>query len=252
MPDVGVEPILLLGVVFWWALHHLLYWCQHQQLQHQSPQPWRKAKAKRAPPLPGLTKKPHCESCAQETMLPSPALPNPPALIVYPRGRRRSIDTTGHYCPHPDCCYYGWLGRGNIRANGHPNGRDWRQLYCAGCERYFLETHGTLFYRKSRSAEDILRAIAALAEGLGIRAVGGVFGVEANTVLTWLIEAAEHAEAVSRFLLYDLDIEQVQLDELFALVGEHRAGQIDEEEIIARLARRPRWVWTAVDPISKL
>ncbi len=32
----------------------------------------------------------------------------------------------------------------------------------------FLETHGTLFYRKTRTAEDILRAIAALAEGLGI------------------------------------------------------------------------------------
>ncbi len=44
----------------------------------------------------------------------------------------------------------------------------------------------------------------------------------------------------------------MQLDELFALVGEHRAGQLDEDEIIKRLARRPRWIWTAVDPVSKL
>jgi hypothetical protein len=31
---------------------------------------------------------------------------------------------------------------GNIRANGHPNGGPWRQLYCRGCQGYFQETHG--------------------------------------------------------------------------------------------------------------
>lgn len=43
-------------------------------------------------------------------------------------------------------------------------------------------------------------AYHARAEGLGIRAVGRVFDVEANTVLSWLIEAANHAEAVSAYL----------------------------------------------------
>jgi hypothetical protein len=88
-----------------------------------------KAKTKRRLKLPGLIKKPHCESCAQETMLPSPPLANPPPLIVYHRGRRRNIETAAHYCPYPHCPYYGWLGRGNIRANGHPGGGEWRQLY---------------------------------------------------------------------------------------------------------------------------
>jgi transposase-like protein len=148
------------------------------------------------------------------------------------RGRPRHIDTSAHYCPHESCPYYGWLARGNIRANGHPIGRGWRQLYCAACGRYFLETHGTLFYDKTRVAEVILRAIATLAEGLGIRAVGRVFHVEANTVLAWLIEAAEHAETVSHFLLHDLKVKQVRLDELFALVSELRTGQIDEQGAI--------------------
>ncbi len=168
------------------------------------------------------------------------------------QGRPRHLDTSGHYCPNRRCRYYGWLGRGNIRANGHPSGRRWRQLYCVACEHFFLETHGTLFYGKSHAPETILRAIAALAEGLGIRAVSRVFEVEANTVLAWLIEAADHAEALSRYLLHHLEVEQVQLDELFALVSEHRAGQIGENDMIERLARRPRWVWTAVDPVSKL
>jgi IS1 family transposase len=139
-----------------------------------------------------------------------------------------------------------------VRANGHPSGRRWRQLHCTVCGHYFNETHGTLFHGKTHPPEVILRVIAALAEGLGIRAVGRVFDVEANTVLTWLSEAADHAEAVAAFLLTHLRVEQVQLDELFALIGELRAGQITEHDALERLGRRPRWVWTATDPVSKL
>jgi transposase-like protein len=39
-------------------------------------------------------------------------------------------------------------------------------------------------------------AVGALAEGLGIRAVARVFEVDPNTVLQWLVEAADHLKAV--------------------------------------------------------
>jgi len=252
MPDPLPLTLLFLGVLYGLALYQLLRWWQRR------PPPWRPSplrhpvKAKRPPPLPGLIHKPHCEACAEEAAHEALARPTPPPRLHGHKGRPRRLDTSGHYCPNRHCRYYGWLDRGNIRANGHPSGRRWRQLYCVACEHFFLETHGTLFYGKSHAPETILRVIAALAEGLGIRAVGRVFGVEANTVLAWLVEAADHAEAVSGFLLHHLDVEQVQLDELFALIGEHRAGQIGENDMIERLARRPRWVWTAVDPVSKL
>ena len=95
------------------------------------------------------------------------------------------------------CLYYGWVGHGNIRANGHPGGGPWRQLHCVVCDTYFLETHGRLLYGKPRPAERIIRAVAALAEGLGIRAVARVFDVDPNTVLAWLSEAADQLEAFS-------------------------------------------------------
>jgi hypothetical protein len=44
--------------------------------------------------------------------------------------------------------YYGWVGRGNIRANGHPSGGPWRQWSCVVCGAYFLETHGTPLHGK--------------------------------------------------------------------------------------------------------
>jgi hypothetical protein len=56
------------------------------------------------------------------------------------RGRRRQVDTSTHFCPNPACAYHGWVGWGNLRANGHPNGGSWRQLLCVVCHRYFLET----------------------------------------------------------------------------------------------------------------
>ena len=250
MPDIVMEPGLLLGVVFWWALTQWLQWNRHRPHGCLARQRTLKTKARLV--LPGLIQKPHCECCAQDAQQATSARSLPPPRIVHARGRPRRIDTSGHYCPNERCGYYGWLGLGNVRANGHPNGRSWRQLECVACGHFFLENHGTLCYGKTHAVETILRAIAALAEGLGIRGVSRVFGVEANTILSWLEEAAEHAEAVSNVLLRELQIEQVQLDELFALVGEFRSGRISEAQVIERLARRPRWVWTAIDPLSKL
>jgi transposase-like protein len=42
--------------------------------------------------------------------------------------------------------------------------------------------------------------MASLAEGLGIRAVARVFEVDPNTVLAWLVEAADHLQGFARYL----------------------------------------------------
>jgi hypothetical protein len=157
-----------------------------------------------------------------------------------------------HFCPNPDCAYRGWVGWGNLRANGHPNGGPWRQLLCVVCRGYCLETLGTLFHGKRAPVELIVRVIACLAEGLGIRGTARVFEVDPQTVLQWLVEAAEQLRAFSQHFLYDLRVRQVQLDELFALLSAVRDGEVSETEAIARLERYPQWVWVAMDPESKL
>jgi len=157
-----------------------------------------------------------------------------------------------HFCPQSDCAYRGWLKLGNLRANGHPNGGPWRQFYCTSCKGYFLETHGTLFHGKQAAVERIVRVLACLAEGLGIRATSRVFEVDANTVLQWLVEAAEQLRAFAAYFLCDLHLEQLQLDELYAVLRDLKAGEITNDEAIRRLERSPSWVWTAMDPTSKL
>jgi hypothetical protein len=147
----------------------------------------KRTRVKREPkPFAGYTRKPQCELCNPDIDF-QPQVPNtPPPRLIFTRGRRRQVDTTGHFCPHAICSYHGWVGFGNIRANGHPNGRRWRQLHCLGCHGYFLETHGTPFHGKQVDPHKLVWAITALAEGLGIRAVARVFETDPNTVLTWL------------------------------------------------------------------
>jgi IS1 family transposase len=203
-------------------------------------------------PFAGLTTKPHCDACAHASDLRPEAPSPPPPRIVPTRGRRRQVDTSTHFCPNPDCAYRGWVGWGNLRANGHPNSGPWRQLLCVVCRRYFLETLGTLFHDKRSSVELIVRVIACLAEGLGIRGTARVFEVDPNTVLQWLVEAAEQLHAFSRHVLYDVRVRQVQLDELFALLSAVKDGEVSKAEALERLERSPRWVWGAMDPESKL
>src|SRR5437016_2044331 len=154
-------------------------------------------------PFAGLTHKPPCDAC-EHSGAPHPQPPAPPPPHIVPtRGRRRQVDTSTHFCPNTDCAYQGWVGRGNLRANGHPNGSPWRQLLCIACRRYFLESLGTIFHGKRASVDLIVRVIACLAEGLGIRGTARVFEVDPNTVLQWLVEAAVQLPAFSRLVLRD-------------------------------------------------
>jgi IS1 family transposase len=203
-------------------------------------------------PFAGLTTKPHCASC-EHALKHAPQPPGcPPPRMVPTRGRPRQVDTSQHFCPPPNCAYQGWGGRGNISANGHPSGGPWRQMYCTGCGGYFQETHGTPLHGQRVPPDLLVWAVGALAEGLGIRAVARVFEVDPNTVLAWLVEVAEHAAAFSQYFLHDVRVTQVQLDELFALLSAVKAGEVTESEAIKRLSRSPQWVWTAIDPVTKL
>jgi len=157
-----------------------------------------------------------------------------------------------HFCPHAGCRYRGWLGLGNLRATGHPNGGPWRQFYCRACKGDFPEHHGTIFHGKRVPVELLVRVLACLAEGLGIRATARVFEIDPNTVLHWLVEAAEQLRAFSRYFLCDVHVKQVQLDELYAVLRDVKDGELSEDEALKRLDRSPSWGWTAMDPESPL
>src|SRR5262249_5600137 len=203
-------------------------------------------------PFPGFTYQPSCAACQDEAQEPAKALPSAPPPMVPIGGCPRTVDTQYQFCPTPRCDYYGWVGLGNVRANGHPSGGRWRQLRCVACGTYFLETHGTPLHGTRVAPELVVWAIGALAEGLGIRAVARVFEVDPHAVLGWLVEAADHLQTFSRHFLHGVHVTQVQLDELFARLSAVKDGEVTETDAMQRLSRSPHWVWVAMDPITQL
>ena len=253
VPDLFFSQLVLIALV-WLCLMLHWTWPSDPATCPPTPEPTPSVpkRHRERKPFAGLTKKPHCDACAHASNLRPEAPCPPPPRIVPTRGRRRQVDTSTHFCPNPDCAYRGWVGWGNLRANGHPNGGSWRQLLCVACHLYFLETLGTIFHGKRASVELIVRVIACLAEGLGIRGTARVFEVDPNTVLQWLVEAADQLRAFSQHFLHGIRVRQVQLDELFALLSAVKDGEVSESDAIERLERSPHWVWVAMDPESKL
>ena len=241
---------IIVGLIIWQVVSCYQHWVLAktllERLQRQQAKPGRRKGGK---VFKGLTQQPVCEQCKVEGANHSSVRREPPPRLEPKRGRKRCVQTGRHYCPYQDCRYYGWLGLGNISSNGHPNGGRNRQLYCCVCRRYFAETKGTLFYGKRYRSQDIEQALTALAEGLGIRAVGRVFKVEPDTVLDWLLEAGTHLEAFTDYLVRELTVEQVQLDELYGLIRAVEQGEMERQQAIEQL-NRP-WLWTAIDPVSK-
>jgi hypothetical protein len=246
--------LTLIALVWLWVMLQWVWPSDPTTVCPTTPEPTPSVPKRHREPKPfaGLITKPPCDACEHSTD-PRPQPPSaPPPRIVPTRGRRRQVDTSTHFCPNPDCAYRGWVGWGNLRANGHPSGGPWRQLLCVACRGYFLETLGTIFHGKRASVDLIVRVIACLAEGLGIRGTARVFEVAPDTVLQWLVEAAAQLRVFSRHLLHDVRVRQVQLDELFALLSAVKDGEVSAAEAIAHLERAPQWVWVAMDPESKL
>jgi IS1 family transposase len=82
-----------------------------------------------------------------------------------------------------------------------------------------------------------------MSEGVNPRKVGRIFDVDKDTVLSWLMSASAHAETMLEYVIHELHLAQVQMDELYALLRDVREeGQ----------GRRKCWIWAAIDPVSKL
>ena len=124
----------------------------------------------------------------------------------------------GEFCPNPACQEYGKVGGGNIIRYGK-TGEGQQRFQCTCCRKTFNERKGTLFYNRKTAEADILECLALLAEGTRISSISRTKGIKEDTIMAWLREAAEHAEAVEAVLLNDYRIGPSQIDGLWTYVG---------------------------------
>jgi IS1 family transposase/transposase-like protein len=171
-------------------------------------------------------------------------------------GRPRTISTDHLCCPDEDCSSYGIFGPHpdhDIVGNGTyttAHGEK-RQMYlCNVCEKPFSETAGTPFFSLKTPMRTVCIALNELAEGLGVRAVARIHQVEPDTVLEWLRKAGQHCQAVSAYMMQELELSQVQLDELWTFVRKKEKMLNEWEKLHTEYG--DNWLWIAFDPIHKL
>ena len=126
----------------------------------------------------------------------------------------------GDFCPNKTCAEYGKL-QGEHQCNIIKFGKTkaGRQRFkCKTCNQTFVETKGTMFYRRRTPEGEITETLAFVAEGSRISSLVRVKKHKEDTILAWIRAAAEHAEEIEDALLAEYNLERGQLDGLWAYV----------------------------------
>jgi len=134
----------------------------------------------------------------------------------------------GSFCPNQACSDYGKTENGNIiRYGKSPEGR--QRFQCKTCKKTFNDRKGTLFYNRKTDEKDIVECLALLAEGVRISSIHRAKGFKEDTILSFLREAAHHAEQVEALLLNDYRIRQAEIDGLWTYVGRKQEKKSEEQ-----------------------
>ena len=130
----------------------------------------------------------------------------------------------GSFCWNRECLDYGRTNHGNIVRYGR-TGKGTQRLKCTTCERVFVANKGTVFYGRHHSPKEILECLAMLAERNSLAAIHRIKGIKEETVMDWLLEAANHVEEIETILLTNYHLTRVQLDAMWTYVG-HKGEKV--------------------------
>ena len=130
----------------------------------------------------------------------------------------------GSFCWNRECLDYGRTNHGNIVRYGR-TGKGTQRLKCTTCERVFVANKGTVFYGRHHSPKEILECLAMLAERNSLAAIHRIKGIKEETVMDWLLEAANHVEEIEAILLTNYHLTRVQLDAMWTYVG-HKGEKV--------------------------
>ena len=136
--------------------------------------------------------------------------------MARPRGQ---IDVV---CQNPECRYYLREERKDIIRSGRYASTGHQRYYCKRCRTYFMETKGTLLYRKHLPEEDIVLICKLLVEKNGIRSIERITGHHRDTIGRLLEDLAEHAERMNDFLVQNVGLSPIECDELWTVVKKNK------------------------------
>lgn len=124
----------------------------------------------------------------------------------------------GSFCWNESCPSYGKVDSGNIVRYGR-TAKGTPRLKCKTCGRVFVENKGTVLYGLHHDLKDVLECLAMLAERNSLAAIHRIKGIKEETVMDWLLKAADHVEEIETLLIANHRLTRVQLDAMWTYVG---------------------------------
>jgi len=119
------------------------------------------------------------------------------------------------FCDNSDCSCYQKTNAGNIKIYSRKQG----QVYCNACKsKPFVVTKGTIFYWLKTPLEVVISTLMLLVGGMGLNATCEKEGVTADSVLSWIKKAGNHSEEFTNFMVQNMDLDQVQIDEFWSFI----------------------------------
>jgi IS1 family transposase len=124
-----------------------------------------------------------------------------------------------------------------VRHTTRGKDRDIPYLCCQACQTVFSSCRGTPLYYLKTKAERVEMVVWFGAEGVDCAVLVRYTGHKDATIARWLERLGQHSEGLHNALFRGLVLKLVQLDELYAKVRDSEPA---------------RWLWLAIDPISKV
>jgi transposase-like protein len=223
-----ITNLILLVIIVVLIRPHLHRW--HQRLHKR----WKAFKQRQWKPA-----SPHdCDLCCHQVVL---QVIKQRDVIPYhqtksPRGRKKSVDTRGCACPNPNCDYCGIIDDAIHALVGYGRHNRIPRFKCQACGKVFTSRIGTPLYYLKTSPERVEMVLWFLAEGVDLSVMIRFTGHADATIARWLNRMGNHSQSWHNQLFRDLVFVVLQLDELYTRV---------------RGIASARWLWLAIDPVSK-
>ena len=156
------------------------------------------------------------------------------------RGRKKKYATQGYACLNPACAYFGHTDErmhALVRHTTRGKDRDIPYLCCQACQTVFSSRKGTPLYYLKTKPERVEMVVWFVAEGVDYAVMVRYTGHKDATIARWLERMGTHSMGLHNALFRGLVLKLVQLDELYAKVRDNEHA---------------RWLWLAIDPVSKV
>jgi hypothetical protein len=114
---------------------------------------------------------------------------------------------------------------------------DIQRFKCQACGGTFSSRKGTPLYYVKTATGEMEEVLWYLAEGVDISVLVRRTGHKEETLSQWLNRIGKHSARLHDLIFRELALDLVQMDELYAKV---------------RGTDETRWLWLAIDPVSKI